>query len=118
VAPPYPDSVFNSLGWPEISVLVVLGLFVFGPERLPGMAAEAGRALRKLRQYTKGLTDDLKAELGPEVGDLDLASLNPKTFVRRHLLEDDDDDLVPQVAASSHRPLAPSEPAPWDPDTT
>jgi sec-independent protein translocase protein TatB len=117
VAPPYPDSVFNSLGWPEISVLVVLGLFVFGPERLPGMAAEAGRALRKLRQYTKGLTDDLKAELGPEVGDLDLASLNPKTFVRRHLLEDDD-DLVPQVAASPHRPLAPSEPAPWDPDTT
>ncbi|MCW2573139.1 MAG: twin-arginine translocation protein TatB subunit [Frankiales bacterium] len=110
--------MFNSLGWPEISVLVVLGLFVFGPERLPGMAAEAGRALRKLRQYTKGLTDDLKAELGPEVGDLDLASLNPKTFVRRHLLEDDDDDFAPPVAASRHRPLGPSEPAPWDPDTT
>ncbi len=107
--------MFNSLGWPEISVLVVLGLFVFGPERLPGMAAEAGRALRKVRLYAKGLTDDLKAELGPEVGDLDLASLNPKTFVRRHLLEDDDDYVPPK---STHRPLAPSEPAPWDPDTT
>jgi len=107
--------VFNSLGWPEISVLVVLGLFVFGPERLPGMAAEAGRALRKVRRYAKGLTDDLKAELGPEVGDLDLASLNPKTFVRRHLL-DDDDEYVP--AQPTYRPLAPSEPAPWDPDTT
>ena len=108
--------MFNSLGWPEISVLIVLGLFVFGPERLPGMAAEAGRALRKVRMYAKGLTDDLKAELGPEVGDLDLASLNPKTFVRRHLLEDDDDDLVP--VRLSYRPLAPTEPAPWDPDTT
>jgi sec-independent protein translocase protein TatB len=107
--------VFNSLGWPEISVLIVLGLFVFGPERLPGMAAEAGRALRKLRQFTKGLTDDLKAELGPEVGDLDLASLNPKTFVRKHLLEDDDD---PMPAPLRYRPLPPSEPAPWDPDTT
>ncbi|MCU1590558.1 MAG: twin-arginine translocation protein TatB subunit [Frankiales bacterium] len=107
--------MFNSLGWPEISVLLVLGLFVFGPERLPGMAAEAGRALRRLRQYTKGLTDDLKAELGPEVGDLDLASLNPKTFVRKHLFEDDD-ELVP--AARRQVPLAPSEPAPWDPDAT
>jgi sec-independent protein translocase protein TatB len=108
--------VFNSLGWPEISVLVVLGLFVFGPERLPGMAAEAGRALRKLRQYAKGLTDDLKAELGPEVGDLDLASLNPKTFVRKHLLEGDDEPVV--TPARSYLPLPPSEPAPWDPDTT
>jgi sec-independent protein translocase protein TatB len=109
--------VFNSLGWPEISVLVVLGLFVFGPERLPGMAAEAGRALRRVRQYAKGMTDDLKAELGPEVGDLDLASLNPKTFVRKHLFEDDDDDLG-APSRSAYRPLPPSEPAPWDPDTT
>jgi sec-independent protein translocase protein TatB len=109
--------VFNSLGWPEISVLVVLGLFVFGPERLPGMAADAGRALRRVRQYAKGLTDDLKAELGPEVGDLDLASLNPRTFVRRHLLEDDDDHVTVGMA-QRHRPLPPSETPPWDPDAT
>ena len=107
--------MFNSLGWGEISVLLVLGLFVFGPERLPGMAAEAGRALRRIRQYAKGLTDDLKSELGPEVGDLDLASLHPKTFVRKHLFEAGDDDVVP---APSYRPLHPSETAPWDPDAT
>jgi sec-independent protein translocase protein TatB len=107
--------VFDSIGWGELSVLLVLGLFVFGPERLPGMAAEAGRALRRVRLYAKGLTDDLKAELGPEVGDLDLASLNPKTFVRKHLLEDDDD---PVRTRPGYAPLAPTEPAPWDPDTT
>ena len=107
--------MFDSIGWGEISVLVVLGLFVFGPERLPGMAADAGRALRRARLYAKGLTDDLKAELGPEVGDLDLASLNPKTFVRKHLLEDYDE---PVGVAARDRPLLPSEPAPWDPDAT
>ena len=106
--------MFDHLGWGEISVLLVLGLFVFGPERLPGMAAEAGRALRKLRLYVKGMTDDLKTELGPEIGDLDLRSLHPKTFVRQHLFEDD--PLEP--AAAQQRPLPPSEPAPWDPDTT
>jgi sec-independent protein translocase protein TatB len=107
--------VFDSVGWGEISVLVVLALFVFGPERLPGMAAELGKGLRRIRQYAKGLTDDLKTELGPEVGDLDLASLNPKTFVRKHLFEDDD-ALVP--ARANHAPLPSTEPAPWDPDTT
>jgi sec-independent protein translocase protein TatB len=107
--------VFDHLGWGEISVLLVLGLFVFGPERLPGMAAEAGRALRRLRSYAKGLTDDLKTELGPEIGDLDLRSLHPKTFVRQHLFED---DPAPVPSAPRYRPLPPSEPAPWDPDTT
>ncbi|MCA1711320.1 MAG: Sec-independent protein translocase subunit TatB [Actinobacteria bacterium] len=106
--------MFNHLGWGEISVLLVLGLFVFGPERLPGMAAEAGRALRKVRTYAKGLTDDLKTELGPEIGDLDLRSLHPKTFVQKHLFEDE--PAAP--AAPRYRPLAPTEPAPWDPDAT
>jgi sec-independent protein translocase protein TatB len=106
--------VFNHLGWGEISVLLVLGLFVFGPERLPGMAAEAGRALRKARTYAKGLTDDLKTELGPEIGDLDLRSLHPKAFVQKHLFEDEPDVPV----RPTYRPLAPTEPAPWDPDAT
>lgn len=110
--------MFTSLGLPEIAVLLVLGLFLFGPERLPGMAQEAGRALRKIRRYAQGLTDELKAELGPEVGGLDLASLNPKTFVRKHLFEDADDDEVAVPFAPRYRLLPPSEPAPFDPDTT
>ena len=109
--------MFDHLGWGEMAVLLVLGLFVFGPERLPGMAAEAGKGLRKLRAYAKGMTDDLKTELGPEIGDLDLKSLNPREFVRKHLLEDDDE--VPATPRRpGYRPLKPSEPAPWDPDTT
>jgi sec-independent protein translocase protein TatB len=97
-------------------VLLLIGLFVFGPERLPGLAADAGKTLRKMRVYLKGMTNDLKSELGPEVADLDLRSLHPREFVRKHLLEDDPEDAyfeVPRVAA-----LLPGEPAPWDPDTT
>ena len=111
-----------------MAVLLVLALFVFGPERLPGMAAEAGKGLRRLRLYVKGMTDDLKSELGPELGDVDLASLHPRTFVQKHLLDDDlfddgdpstfdllgGDDGRPAAGA----PLKPGELAPWDPDTT
>lgn len=113
--------MFDSLGWGEIVVLLVLGLFVFGPDRLPGMAADAGRSLRKIRLYVKGMTDDLKSELGPELGDVDLASLHPRTFVQKHLFSDDDDDLDPSVGRPRGRagtPLADNEPAPWDPETT
>ncbi len=111
--------MFENLGWGEIVVLLVLALFVFGPERLPSLAAEAGRGLRKVRTYVKGMTDDLRTELGPELGDVDLASLNPRTFVAKHLLSDDDEPVrptAPQQRASA--PLAAGEPAPRDPDAT
>jgi len=114
--------VFNQVGWPELAVILLLALFVFGPERLPGLAADAGKALRSMRRYLKGMTEDLKSELGPEVGDLDLASLHPKTFVQKHLWDDvdADDELVDQLAGRPRGtlPLGPDEPAPWDPDTT
>ena len=112
--------MFENLGWGEIAVLLVLALFVFGPERLPTLAAEAGRGLRKVRVYVKSMTEDLKTELGPELGDVDLASLNPRTFVAKHLLTDEEDDepVRPAARPRSGAPLAAGEPAPWDPDAT
>jgi len=118
--------VFNHLGWGEIAVLLVLALFVFGPERLPGLAADAGRSLRRVRTYVKGMTADLKTELGPELGDVDLASLHPRTFVQKHLLGDEDDEEpvrrrptpAPRTPVSTPVPAAVDEPAPWDPDAT
>lgn len=107
--------MFDSVGWGEMTVLLLLALFVFGPERLPGLAKEAGQFLRKTRLMLKGLTDDLKSELGPEVGDLDLASLHPKKFVESIFT---DDDPMPPVKPVTARMLPVGEPAPWDPDTT
>jgi len=110
--------VLGGLGWPEAIVLLLLGLFVFGPERLPEIAADAGRTLRKVRTYLKGMSEELRSELGPEVADLDLRSLHPREFVRKHLLEDDLDDDVMLSPVARRGSLLPGEPAPWDPDTT
>ena len=116
--------MFNQLGWPELMVILLLALFVFGPERLPGIAQEAGRGIRQVRKYLRGMTEDLKTELGPEVGDLDLASLHPKTFVQKIWDEADEDtsadDLVDQLAGRPRAslPLMPGEAPPWDPDAT
>jgi sec-independent protein translocase protein TatB len=105
--------MFGGLGWPETAVLLLLGLFLFGPERLPGMAADAGRALRQIRRYLKDMSADLREELGPELADLDLRSMHPREFVRRNLFEDDDVEPAPRRTS-----LAPGETAPWDPETT
>jgi sec-independent protein translocase protein TatB len=104
--------VLGGLGWPETAVLLLLGLFLFGPDRLPGMAADAGRLLRRLRAYVKEMTQDLKEELGPDLADLDLRSLHPREIVRRNLLDDE------PIEPARRRPLAQGEQAPWDPETT
>src|SRR5438874_1979027 len=54
--------MFAGLGWPELGVILVLALFVFGPERLPGLAQDAGRALRRIRVYLQGIRDDLASK--------------------------------------------------------
>ena len=130
--------MFGQLGWGEILVILLVGLFVFGPERLPGVAKDAGKMLRQLRSMANGVRDDIRSELGPEVADLDLASLNPRTFVAKHLLGDDDEDeTTPSAngsqagrpaqestsdAAAPSRTIAPRPTAapgtPWDDDAT
>src|SRR3954453_937166 len=84
--------MLGQFGWGEMLLLVVVGLFVFGPERLPTIARDAARTLRHFRDSARSMRDDLSAELGPELAELDLKSLNPRTFVEKHLLGDDDDE--------------------------
>ncbi len=111
--------MLDHLGAGELVVIVLVGLFVFGPERLPQVAADFGRALRRFRQIAQGATAELKSELGPEMADLDLASLNPRTFVQKHLFDDDDGQSAPTaVARATQQPLAEGERPPYDPDAT
>jgi len=120
--------VFSSIGWGEIFVLGMLALIIFGPERLPGLAKDAAKALKQIRETAQGARNQLKSELGPEFADVDLESLNPRTFVRKHLLEgidddpfaDDDEPLTTgrSVAVKAQKPLAEGEPAPYDVDAT
>jgi sec-independent protein translocase protein TatB len=68
--------------------LVVIALLVFGPEKLPQAAQQAGRTIRQLRQMANNAKYDLQSNLGPEFANFDPADLNPKRFVRKHLIDD------------------------------
>ncbi|GGK68977.1 Sec-independent protein translocase subunit TatB [Planomonospora sp. ID91781] len=89
------------LGWFEVAALVVIALLVFGPEKLPQAAAQAGRTLRNLRRMANNAKDDLRVGLGPEFADFDPADLNPKNFVRKHLTADLEDDWNGAASAAA-----------------
>ena len=80
--------MFLDLNVTKLLVLGVVALLVFGPERLPAIAAQAGRALRELRRMAEGAKSELQENLGPEFSQFDIADLNPKHFVRKHLLDE------------------------------
>ena len=72
----------------KLLVLAVIALVVFGPNELPKIASQAGRALRDLRRIAEGAKADLREGLGPEFQDFDFEDLNPRRFVQKHLLDD------------------------------
>jgi len=83
--------VFENLGWWEIAMLALLGLFILGPERLPKVIADAARFLRTVRTMARNATSELREELGT---DIKLEDLNPKAFVRKHLLSEEDEEAL------------------------
>jgi sec-independent protein translocase protein TatB len=85
--------VFN-IGPFEVLVLAIVGLIVLGPDRLPGLARDAARMLRTLREMATGARAQLREELGPEFADIDLRNLNPRTAVQRAVFGDEVPDLT------------------------
>ena len=72
----------------KLLFLAVIALVIFGPNELPRIARQAGRALRDLRQIAEGAKADLREGLGPEFQDFDFDDLNPRRFVQKHLFDD------------------------------
>ena len=72
----------------KLIILAVIALVIFGPNELPKIAGQAGRALRDLRKIAEGAKNDLREGLGPEFAEFDIEDLNPKRFVTKHLFDD------------------------------
>jgi sec-independent protein translocase protein TatB len=110
----------------KLLVLAVIAVVIFGPDQLPKIASQAGRALRDLRRLAEGARNDLRENLGPEFADFDVTDLHPKNFVRKHLLEGFDEvpDTPDLSTVSAGTPpdgpghLAPGESPPYDPEAT
>ena len=55
---------FLGVGYQELLLVLILMLVVVGPERLPAMAYQIGRAVRTLQQYARAVRDEFSDEIG------------------------------------------------------
>lgn len=112
----------------HIVILLLAGLFILGPERLPEAAHWVAQALKRARGFAAGTKAQLEAELGPEYQELrkplqELQSLrmgNPRAAVTRYLFDDTPPAATPPPAppVPAPVPLRANERPPVDPDAT
>jgi len=133
------------IGLGEILLVLFASLFIFGPDRLPQVAAQAARALRQMREMAAGARADLTDALGPEFTDLgkdlglgelrdltNLRALDPRKTISSVLLGTGDPvtpasptpiaspptPASPPAPANPSSPAGATPPAAFDPDAT
>ena len=112
--------MFANVGWGEMLVLVVAGLVILGPERLPGAIRWTTGTLRQAREYLSGATSQLREDLGPEFEDLrqplselqKLRGMTPRAALTKHLLDGDDSFLTGNFEKPVEKPVSPGGPTP------
>jgi len=106
------------VGLPELAVIAFVAVLVFGPDRLPDFARQAGRMVKTMRSFAHQARDELREELGPEYADLNLRDLDPRAIVKKHIAEaisiamEEDDERAAFV------PISVTERPPFDVDAT
>lgn len=116
------------MGLAELAVIALVGVLVFGPDKLPELAKQAGAFVKKARGFAHAARDELREELGPEYSDLQLRDLDPRQIVRKHIMEAIEDDDAPAPAGAAAAVPAPAAPVvtrlpegalpPFDPEST
>ncbi len=91
--------MFPSLGMPELLIIGVVALIVFGPRKLPELGRSLGKSLQEFRRATNELKHTLDEEISIEERKIEAprpaASTNPA------------DISVPTDPASIESPAAP-----------
>ena len=115
--------MFANVGWGEMLLLVIAGLVILGPERLPGAIRWTSNALRQARDYISGATSQLRDDLGPEFDDLrqplselnKLRGMTPRAALTKHLLDGDDSLFTGNFDKPVDKPVSSPAPTPQVP---
>jgi TatA/E family protein of Tat protein translocase len=105
--------MFGSLGFPELILIFIVALIVFGPRRLP----EIGRSLGKALGEFKKATEELKTTIEKEVRMDEIRQLHPAELVKS-ISRTEPVTTIAAVAPPEPAPLpAAQPPGPSDPPT-
>ncbi|MDO5032014.1 MAG: Sec-independent protein translocase TatB [Corynebacterium sp.] len=103
--------MFSSIGWPEIAMIVLLGIVVIGPERLPGVITDIRAAIYAARKAINNAKAELNGEMSQFSGEFEAlrgpisqaaewGRLGPKGAITKALFDGDDsawDDFDPRT---------------------
>jgi sec-independent protein translocase protein TatB len=92
--------MFN-LGPLELVAIFVVALLVFGPEKLPEMGKQVGRAVREFRKFQASMQTNVKDVLDPITGPMNTSNgplVNPQTTNIRGTIPTDTSANVPRSA--------------------
>lgn len=102
----------GNLGFAEMLVIAVVALLVFGPDRLPELARQAGKALARFRSETSKSIEELKRAADIEDLERELKGLSSDVRdIRRNAGKALMDTGAPKARAEDRPP-------PTDPEAT
>jgi len=106
------------IGIGELLILGVLGLLVFGPERLPRAAADAGKWIRQIKQMAHNAKSDLADSAGIDLSETmdavkGLTDLHPRKIASSLMADDPEPKPKGTTAAAPDQPRQA-----FDPDAT
>jgi sec-independent protein translocase protein TatB len=113
-------------GW-EVIILVLVGILVLGPERLPEYAGKLARTVRQVRGFAQNARTQLKEQMGPEFEDVNWRQYDPRQYDPRRIVREalfDDAPAEPEKPQSGVMAPVPqpfhdaTKPTPWDADAT
>ena len=72
----------------EFLVIILVAVVVVGPQRLPEYTRKLTQMVRQLRVFLDNARSQIAEEVGPEMADLDLSSLDPRQYDPRKFVRD------------------------------
>lgn len=90
---------------PEFIVLLIIGLLVIGPSRLPEYTQKLANIVKEVRRMASGAREQIKEEVGIDIDDVDWKKYDPRQYdprriIKEALLDDDTKPVSPGAPAA------------------
>ena len=94
------------IGEGELAIIVVFGLLLFGPDKLPQMGRTIGRAIRQFRETQEKMTAVVQSEIIDPVSEAASAPVKPKKAAATDDDSDADEDAAEKAAPAKKETFA------------
>lgn len=87
---------------PEFLLLLIIGLLVIGPSRLPEYTQKLANIVKEVRRMASGAREQIKEEVGIDIDDVDWKKYDPRQYDPRRIIKEAllDDDTKPVSAGA------------------